>query len=69
MRLLGIIIAGQNQKKDTIILNMETELSSIGILYRSSVKGTFKFLARESLKDLDCGSRHIVNHEEYVVYI
>ena len=47
----------------------EYEMSSVSVFSRGTAKDTFKFLVRESLLGVQKGTRRLVKHEDYYIYI
>lgn len=70
MQLFALITAGQMPTdKKVFIYSRDYDLSSFGFFQKNSVKEVFKFVCRESLVNLEKGSRHSVVHENYMIHI
>lgn len=70
MKILGIIVAGQHpENNETYILEEHYHLDSVSFFARGTVKGSFKFVVRNSLKEFDLGSSHRVKHENHEVHV
>ena len=65
-----MIVAQNPIDSQVYIYSREYDLSSFGFFTRNSIKDSFKFLCRESLMNLEKGTRYTVTHEtQYVVHI
>lgn len=70
MKLIALLIAVESQvDKQVYILVREYNLTDVGFMMKGTYKDTLKFVVRESMKGLQRGTRHTVEHQGTLCHI